>query len=534
VAEGDGGRITPQQAAAILLQRRQCRESLLRYAETIVIPGAPAGEVADDAVDAVFLPAGSGLADHHRVLCTELQRCITTRYGRLMVFMPPGSAKSTYCSVVAPTWAMGREPGTQIILAMHNTEIAKKQGRKARSIIKQDVYQGTFGTGLSKETAAAEMWAVGNGSEYMGAGILSGIAGNRARGMVIDDPIRGRKDADSPAIRKSTLEAYEDDLITRLIPGGWIVLVQTRWHQSDLAGSLLPENYAGESGDILCRDGLVWRVLNLPAEAVHEDDPLGRKPGEMLWPEWFDEQHWRPFRKNARTWAALCQQNPVPDSGGEFERDWFKWYEPHEKPPWLNKFVASDYAVTEEGEGLDPDFTEHGCCGVDNEGGLWLLDWWFSRATSDVSVDALLNMAKRNHVRMGFGEVGVIRRAIEPIFKRAQRDKKWPLKIVYMPHIGDKRAKVQSFRGLAAAGKVHLPRGAPWAERLVDQLCGFPAVAHDDGVDVCALFGRAVDEMAYARIPQEEEIDEGVKPFSWRWLCMGTENGDKPDKPRVM
>lgn len=530
--------VTPAQAAALLLRRRRARESLMGYVESIDVPGDPAnGEEEGD--NTVFLPVGSDMAIHHRLLCEELQRCMTTRYGRLMVFMPPGAAKSTYCSVVAPTWFMGGNPAAKIILAMHNGDIAKKQGRKARSVVRQPAYAEIFQTGLSKETTAAEMWIMQNGAEYMAAGITSGIAGNRANGMIIDDPIRGRRDADSPAIRQAVISAYEDDLVTRMMPGGWMVLVQTRWHEADLAGALLPDKYDGRSGDVICKDGLTWRVLNIPAEAVREDDPLGRPKGGMLWPEWFDARHWIAPRKNPRTWSALYQQNPVPDSGGQFERSWFKWYEPHEKPKYLNRFVASDYAVTEAEDAADPDFTEHGCGGVDNDGNLWLLDWWYGQHAPDITIDALLNMAIRNNVTRGFGEVGIIRRAIEPAFKRRIKEfqklgkLKRGLAIEYLPHIGDKTAKLQSFRSLANSGQVYLPVGAPWAERLVDQLCGFPAVAHDDGVDVCSLFGRALDEMAYAQLPAAEKPDTSLKPYSIKWLFHGTEDRGPP-KPKVM
>lgn len=525
---------TPAQAAALLLKRRRGRESLLGFVEAIDIPGDPA-DGGEDEDNAIFLPIGAAMAAHHRLLCEKLQTCMTTRYGRLMVFMPPGSAKSTYCSVVAPTWFMGKNPAAKIILAMHNGELAKKQGSKARAIVRQQHYRDIFGTTLSKETSAKEMWVTSNGAEYMAAGILSGITGNRANGMIIDDPIRGRRDADSPTVRKAVLEAYQDDLLTRMMPGGWMVLVQTRWHEADLAGSLLPDGYDGRSGPVLCKDGLTWDVLNVPAEAMREDDALGRAKGEMLWPEWFDERHWIPFRKNNRTWNALCQQNPVPDTGGQFERAWFdNRYEPHEKPKYLNRFVASDYAVTEVENDNDPDYTVHGCAGVDDEGTLWMLDWFRNQVDTGVGINALISMARRNGVRRGFGEVGIIRRAIEPAFKRAQREARYPINIEYLPHIGDKIAKAQSFRALAMSGKVRFPANCPWADLVIDLLCAFPAVAHDDDIDVCGLFGRALDEMAYATLPGEPEKDTALKPYSVAWLNYGTEQKDTDNRLRTM
>jgi hypothetical protein len=138
------------------------------------------------------------------------------------------------------------------------------------------------------------------------------MTGNRAHGIVIDDPIKGREQADSKTVRDKTFAAYEDDLLTRLIPGGWVVIINTRWHEDDVCGRILPENWSGESGDILCRDGNTWRVLCLQAECATNTDPLGRKPGDMLWPEWFDTKHWDQFRLNRRTWSSLYQQIPAP------------------------------------------------------------------------------------------------------------------------------------------------------------------------------------------------------------------------------
>src|SRR5690606_29981722 len=145
-------------------------------------------------------------------------------------------------------------------------------GRRMRSIVKQPKFRLLFDTGLSTESAAANEWALENGSEYMGGGILSGITGNRADFIPIDDPIKGRQEADSEVIRKSTLEAYQDDVLTRLKPGGSVMITQTRWHEADLAGSILPEGWNGESGMIECRDGETWEVICIPAKATRPDD----------------------------------------------------------------------------------------------------------------------------------------------------------------------------------------------------------------------------------------------------------------------
>ena len=114
------------------------------------------------------------------------------------------------------------------------------------------------------------------------------LPGRRANGILIDDPIKGIKQADSETVRDNVWDTYVTDVRSRLKVGDerqWIVIVNTRWHVDDLCGRILPQ-WDGKSGYYTAPDGERWYVLNLPMEA-EEDDPLDRAPGAMLWPEWF-------------------------------------------------------------------------------------------------------------------------------------------------------------------------------------------------------------------------------------------------------
>lgn len=316
------------------------------YSLAIDIPGAPVRD-ADDAVDQVFKPVETRVAAHHNLIMGAIDECLNTKDGRLMIFAPPGSAKSTYTSVIAPTYAMGRWPGFKVILASYATGIAAKQSRKARAICRSLQYSSIWKEKpkLRDDQNAVDEWSLTNGSELMAAGLLAGITGNRANAVIIDDPVANREQADSATIRAKTYDEYIDTALSRLLPGGACIIIQTRWHEGDLAGMILPEDYAGESGYIDCRDGQRWRVLCIPAEAERADDPLGRRPrsvdpatgadipGEFLWSEWFgkDGKHWAPWRNNVlakRTWSALYQQRPSPDVGIHFDRRMFKMYDP--------------------------------------------------------------------------------------------------------------------------------------------------------------------------------------------------------------
>jgi hypothetical protein len=305
-----------EQAAQELWIRRRAREDVLSYAQAIEIPGKPAGEDPDTEF---FEPIETTMAQHHRLILETMDRVSKTPHGRAMFFMPPGSAKSTYASVVFPSRYLGAEKNRKVILASYGDDLARKMGRRTRSIIKQKRFKGIYGCELTTESSAAQEFSLTNGSEYIATGILGGVTGNRANGIIIDDPVKGREQADSPTIRDKTWDAYNDDLKTRLIPGGWVVLIQTRWHEDDLAGRILPEDWKGESGPILCRDGNVWEVVCLQARCEVQNDPLGRKIGEYLWPQWFTEKHWAQFQNNVRTWASLYQQLPRPLEGTLFK-----------------------------------------------------------------------------------------------------------------------------------------------------------------------------------------------------------------------
>jgi len=333
------------QIAAELLRRQRARTSLVEFSQAIEVPGVPQVDVNDEEdekgklkdpterVQVSYKPVESQVALHHLLMMQAIQRCIETPRGRLMIFAPPGSAKSTYASVLAPAWAMGRKPNTQIILASYATSIAAKQSRKVRSIMRDPRYASIWAEKptLLDDQRAVDDWQLSNGSSMMAAGLLAGITGNRADGIIIDDPVANREQADSPGLREKTYNEYIDTAMTRAKPKMWCLVIQTRWHEEDLAGAILPQDYNGESGLIDCRDGQRWEVLCIPAESEREDDVLGRKPGEFLWPEWFPKEHWATWRDNpraARTWAALYQQRPAPFTGVHFNRDMFRLYDP--------------------------------------------------------------------------------------------------------------------------------------------------------------------------------------------------------------
>jgi predicted phage terminase large subunit-like protein len=438
---------------------------------------------------------------------------------------------------------MGKWPNSRIILASYASTIAYKQSRKARAICRQSGYSSIWSEApkLLDDQRAVDDWSLTSGAQMMAAGLLAGITGNRATGAVIDDPVANREKADSPIDREKIYAEYVDTVLTRMLPHGWIILIMTRWHEDDLAGGILPADYAGESGLVKCRDGQTWKILCLPAECERADDPLGRQPGDFIWPEWFPREHWSKWRDNPRaqrTWSALFQQRPAPLTGVHFNREMARWYDPdvlpdsteNARPQHLNLYGATDYATLD----ADGDFTEHGVAGMDSKGNLYLLDWWFGQKETDVSIAQFIRLLRfwrlgGYRVRKWTDEGGPIGKAIGPAIRRAMREANEYVHYESLSSIMDKTLKLQSFHARMSAGTVYFPLKRPWATRLLDLLVSFPAGKHDDGPDVCGLLGRMIDTMQDALIPVAPERDLLV-PFSAKWVEWGS--GNEPKRVR--
>lgn len=467
-------------------------------------------------------------AAHHRLLIDILDKVESKEphegkvIDRLMINMPPGSAKSTYTSIHYPPYWMEKNPKKLIIGTSHDAGLAARFGRKVRNIVGGDEYYKIFGTALATDSRAADRWETDQASEYYAAGVGGSITGRRADLGLIDDPVKGRKESLSEGVQNDIYEWYKTDFRTRLKPGAPIIIIMTRWVEYDLCGRILPEDYDGSSGWIESRDGENWFVLNLPMEA-REGDIMGRKPGELLWPEWFDAA-WveREKRVQGKLWNALYQNDPAPDEGDYYKREDFNWYTPGKLPKHLNWYVAGDYAVTDEdAEGANPDYTEIYSFGVAPDDAIYLADCIKEMAEATDWVPKYVKLLKKRKPLTAIGETGVIRRSVEPLIKREIRKKKAYTKLAWLPHnVGNKPAMGRAFQALVQEGLVYLP-DVQWAHDLVDQLCKFPNGAYDDGADACALFGRFIDNVWSKKVDKRKESPkkvQGLQPLTMEEL----------------
>lgn len=424
-------------------------------------------------------------AAHHRLIARKLEAVERGKIDRLMIFMPPRHGKSMLASEFFPSWYLGRNPSHYVVAATYSQDLADDFGRKVRNQIADPVFGSIFpGVELKDGSASVKRFHVdgpadtvttGQSGAYFAVGVGGPLTGRGAHLLLVDDPVKNRAEADSETVRRRLRDWYTSTAYTRLMPGGRIVVIQTRWHEDDLSGWLLREH---------AQEG--WDVLDLPA--ISND-------GAALWPESYPIARLEKIRAavGPRDWSALYQQQPTPDTGDYFKRDWLRPVSTGQMPArdTLRIYGASDYAVTDKGG----DWTVHIVIGVDPDGRLYVLDLWREQAAADVWVETFCDLVAKWKPSEWGEETGQIKASVGPFLERRMRERKVYAYRRQFPTKGDKAVRAQSVRGRMAMDGLYIPAEAPWRAAFESELLRFPAGVHDDQVDALGLIGQMLDHI---------------------------------------
>lgn len=466
------------------------------------------------------------VARHHRVVAQTLHMLEAGQVRNVIINLGPRHGKTELASKRFISWMAGKYPDRSLIFGTYNNDYAGDNGRAVRDILTSEQHSQVFPHfSLKDGSAAANRLETMLGGQLSFVGRGGSITGRGGHGIIIDDPIKDRQEADSKLIRDQLWTWFTQVVMTRRMTGdSWVLIIQTRWHEDDLVGRLTdPMNaYYNEA------EAKKWLVVDLPALAL-ENDPLGRKPGEALWPEKFSVDYLEAQRAlDPRGFQALYQGRPTAEQGAFFKAEYLHTYKPGELPKNLRYYLASDHAVSAR---QDRDKTCIIPVGVDEHDNIWVLpDVWWRGEDANVVVEAMLAAIRRHKPLFWWAERGVISKSLGPFLRKRMQEEQTYASIVEITPVADKQTRAQSIQGRMAMGKVFFPENAVWWPEARDQLLKFPHGAHDDFVDALAYIGLGLAAQVTApRLTQRT----GLARFgTLGWLKQQTQDDERRERAR--
>jgi predicted phage terminase large subunit-like protein len=441
---------------------------------------------------------------HHRILADKLMAIEAGVEDRVCVNIPPRHGKSQLVSTYYPAWFIGRNPGKKVMLVSHTTDLAVDFGRKVRNHIDSDPYRDVFPTtALSADSKSAGRWNTTTSCEFYATGVGSALAGRGADLLLVDDPHSEQDilNGNFTAFDKA-YEWFAFGARTRLMPGGRVAIVHTRWHQDDLTGRLIRDMTNNEDSD-------QYEVVEFPAILEVEDKETGEFTQKALWPEFFDLQALLRTKASMPVfqWNAQYQQNPTGEEAAIIKRDWWRLW-PDDDPPAVEYVIMSLDAAAEAHNRAD--FTSLTTWGV------------FFNDEENMHQIILLNAIKR---RMEFPELKAL--ALEeyqqwepdafivekkssgtPLYQEMRRSGLMVQE--YTPVRGSannpnsKMARLNSVSDIISSGLVWVPPKR-WAEELVEEVAGFPFASNDDQVDTTIMALMRFRQGGFIRLPTDEQ-----------------------------
>lgn len=402
---------------------------------------------------------------------------------RLIVSFPPQEGKSTAVSRWLPEYVLAEvDADTRIIEISYADEIARRWGAD----VKRDLETFTgddgsvdLGVRLRADSRAAGRWQVeGRRGGMFCAGVAGSSTGRACNLMIIDDPIKDLEQAQSPIYRERFQRFWQGVAVPRLGPGAKVVLVQTRWHESDAAGWLIQTEGRRE-------DGGRWKVINIPAVSEGAGDPLGRPAGVPMQSARGDRD-WQATRKSVGeyVWAALYMGRPAPAEGGLFKRHWWRyWVRTGDHidlagrrytlaDSW--KFITADLAASTR---TAADWTVFCCWARTISGDLVLLDRLRAKIGEGQHFQHVRGMVERWGVDTVFVE------ATQHTMTLVREATQQGVPVSPLRAEQDKFSRALPASAWASSGRIWLPAGAVWLSEFVDELSQFPNSRWDDQAD---------------------------------------------------
>ena len=436
---------------------------------------------------------GYKVGPHHRRLANIFEEIAAGKKNRVIVNIAPRHGKSELISYLAPAWFLGKYPHKKVIMASHTADLAVDFGRRVRNLVADEKYKDIFPQiELQQDSKSASRWGTNFKGEYFAIGVGGALAGRGADLFIIDDP-HSEQEAKQmrPEVFLPAWEWFQSGPIQRLMPGGAIIVVMTRWSKLDLTAQIVNHMVKNEDAD-------QWEVVEFPAILPS---------GKALWPDFWpvEELEAKKVGMDPRYWQAQYMQDPTAEEGALIKREWWQIWD-KENPPECEFVIMSLDAAQE----------------ANNRADYNALTTWgvFQNEETNVYNIILLNSVKK---RMEFPELKAM---VLEEYKEWEPDafiveKKSNGSALYQelrrmgvpvseftPGKGqDKIARVNAVSDLFSSGIVWAP-DRRWAKDVIEECNDFPSGANDDLVDSTTQALLRFRNGGFLRLPTDEPDDE--------------------------
>ncbi len=401
---------------------------------------------------------------HLKFLAKKLEAVERGEIKRLMVFMPPRHGKSLLCSQMFPAWYIGKHPDRQIITATYGHSLASKFGRDVRNLVAEERYQLIFPeTQLAEDSQAKDRFNTNKNGVYLATGIGGAATGYGAHLLLIDDPVKDRQDANSETIRQNTWDWYTSVAHTRLMPGGAIIVIQTRWHDDDLAGR------------ILALEGKGWDVVSMPA--IDGD--------KALWPTKYSLEDLLSIKGSIgpEEFSCLYQQQPLNLENAEFKKSYFKYYKDDECPGNLRIYTTVDPAISKKDSA---DYSAIVTVGVTPDNHKFILEVTKAKLDPSELINEIFNhIDKYSPSILGIESVAY-QQALNHFLKLEFQKRNNFTRIEEIHQRFDKEVRIRGLIPHYSNGTIWHRQGT-WCSGLEEELLRFPVGTHDDQIDALAM-----------------------------------------------
>ena len=446
------------------------------------------------------------IGPHHRILANRLEKAAKGELDRLATAIAPRFGKSLLLSLYFPAWFMGNFPEQKLIISSHTADLAVDFGRKVRNLIDSAEYKQVFpGVSLSADSKSAGRWTTNEGGEFFAVGVGGAVAGRGADLLIVDDPFSEQDVlAGNYEVFDKVYEWYAYGARTRLMPGGRVVVLHTRWAKNDLIGRLVDESARNKDSD-------QWEYIEFPAIVnEHTDDE------QSLWPEQWTLDSLKRTRASMPLfqWQAQYQQNPTAQQGAIIKKEWWNIWEAEDPPPCEYLIMALDAAqeVTKRS-----DYTAMTTWGVfyrdDEDTGEKIANVILLNAINKrIEFPELKDLALREYKSWEPDCFIIEKKSNGAALVQELRRMGIPLQD-YTPSRGTpnspntKLARLHSIADIFRSGLVWAPRHR-WAEEVIEQCNDFPAGGHDDLCDTVSMAMTRFRTGGFIRLPSDYDDSE--------------------------